>query len=378
MYAHSLGLSVVVNCEPQDTGTIGTCCDVVIFVARYRGDSEAFSVIGGAFAVPVNHVVNCALVAPHKHAGINEILPEEGFVGNFCYAEFTIAADNDNLAKIRAVANIFALVFLEADTYETLRQIGVQLGVDGNHLCGGDVFHGGNLREAGPVGTVFLLQALEPVYGEPCHIGKILSDFLHLVFQGVDLLVQGFGVELGNLAHRFFHQLEDIGHHYLPMEEILVHLHLGQYVVQLLFPAHLVLFQYLIDTVFEEYPFQGGVVPVFLKFGQFVFQLGLQNIARVPGVVFQDFVHRKEYGLVFANYAGVGRNLGFALREGVQRVYGLVRRHIGRKMDDNFHFVGGHVVYLLDIDFLLVLGLEDAVNYGVRRFAVRDFGDGDG
>ncbi len=56
---------------------------------------------------------------------------------------------------------------------------------------------------------------------------QVVPHLLHLVLQGIDFLVQGFGVELGNLAHRFFYQFEDIFHHNFPVEEVLVVLHLG-------------------------------------------------------------------------------------------------------------------------------------------------------
>ena len=206
----------------------------------------------------------------------------------------------------------------------------------------------------------------------------MVPHLLHLVLQGIDFLVQGFGVELGNLAHRFFHQLEDVFHHNFPVEEVLVVLHLGQDVLQLLFPAHLVLFQDLIDAVLEEDALQGGVVPVLFQLCELVLQLGLEDVPRVISIVFQDLVHGEEHRLVVPDDAGIGRNLGLALGEGVQRVDGFVRRDIGGKMNHNFHFVGGHVFNLLDVDFLLVLGLEDAVDDGVRGFAVRNFRDGDG
>ena len=98
----------------------------------------------------------------------------------------------------------------------------------------------------------------------------------------------------------------------------------------------------------------------------------------MPGVVFQDFVHGEEHRLVFPDHAGVGADLGLALGESVQGVNGLVRRHVGRQVDDDLHLVGGHVVDLLDVNLLLVLGLDDAVNHRLRGFPVRNLGDGDG
>ena len=95
-------------------------------------------------------------------------------------------------------------------------------------------------------------------------------------------------------------------------------------------------------------------------------------------VVLQNLVDREEGGLVVPDHAGVGGYLGLALGEGVEGVYGLVGGDIGRKMDDNLHFLGGHIVNLLDVDLLLVLGFEDAVNDALGGLSVRNLRDGDG
>ena len=96
------------------------------------------------------------------------------------------------------------------------------------------------------------------------------------------------------------------------------------------------------------------------------------------GVIFKDLIHGEEHGLVFTDDAGVWRNLGLAFREGIESVDSLVRGDIGRKMDDNLHFVRGHIVNLLDVDLLLLLGLYDAVYDALGGFSIGDFSYGDG
>ena len=46
----------------------------------------------------------------------------------------------------------------------------------------------------------------------------------------------------------------DVFHRDLTAEEVLVVLHLGEHIVELLFPAALVLLEDLVDTVLKEYP----------------------------------------------------------------------------------------------------------------------------
>ena len=146
------------------------------------------------------------------------------------------------------------------------------------------------------------------------------------------------------------------------MQKILILEHLAKDILQLLFPGHLVLFQHLVDAVFKEDALQGAVMPVVLQFSKLNLKLCLQDVTGMIGVILQDLIYRKEHRLVFTDNACVGGDFGLALSECVQRVNGLVRRNIGRKMDDNLHFVRGHIVYLLDVYLLLLLGLDDAVN----------------
>ena len=114
-------------------------------------------------------------------------------------------------------------------------------------------------------------------------------------------------------------------------------------------------------------------MPVCFQLSQLVFQLSLEDVAGMIGIVLQDLVHGEEHRLVFPDDASVGAYLGFAVSEGVEGVDGLVRGNVGREMDDDLHLVGGHVIYLLDVDFLLVLGADDAVDYGLGGLSVGDF-----
>ena len=96
----------------------------------------------------------------------------------------------------------------------------------------------------------------------------VVLDGLHLRLDGGDLLVDGLGVELGDLADRLLDKFLDVLHHDLAAENVLIGLHLREHVLQLLLPAVLVLLQDLIDLVLKEYPFEGCVVPLVLKLGE--------------------------------------------------------------------------------------------------------------
>ena len=243
-------------------------------------------------AVPVYHVVDGPRIAPVENAGIDQVLPEEGLVGDFRDPVAAVAPDDDDLAQVGAFADEFAAVIpFQAGADEALREVGVEFGVVGDDLGGRNRLQGSDFRLARECGAVFLLQRAEPVDGVLGQLGEVLPHLGHLVLQGVDLFVQGLGVELGDFPDRLFHQLQDIVHRDFPVEEVLVLLHLGEDVVKLLFPAHLVLFQDLIDPVFEEDALQGVVVPLLFQFAELDFQPPAQQLFRMEGVVLEDFTH---------------------------------------------------------------------------------------
>ena len=109
-----------------------------------------------------------------------------------------------------------------------------------------------------------------------------------------------------------------------------------------------------------------------------VAQLCKQQVAGVPGAVLEYVIDREELRLVVHNHAGIRSDGRFAVSKGIEGVYGLVRRDIVRQVDEDFHLVGGHILNLLDFDFVLLLGLYYGVNEQLGGLAVRELGDGDG
>ncbi len=242
-------------------------------------------------ALAVDDVVDGPGVVPVEHAGVQEVLPEEGLVRHLGHPVLAVAADDDDFRQVGTLGDeLSAVGILEADAHEALGEVRVQLRVVVHDLGRGDGLEGGDLRQARVVLSVFLLQGFEPVDGVFGQVREIVPHVLHLVLQGVDLLVQGLGVELGNLAHRLLHEFQDVVHHDFAVEKVLVLLHLGEDVLQLLVPVALVLLQHLVDAVLEEDALQGVVVPLVLQLAEFDLQFPAQQVAGVHGVILEDVV----------------------------------------------------------------------------------------
>ena len=98
----------------------------------------------------------------------------------------------------------------------------------------------------------------------------------------------------------------------------------------------------------------------------------------MEGAVFQDVVNTQEGGLVVLDYAGVGGDCVLAVRERIQGVDGLVRRHVVGQVDEDIDLVGGHILDFLDFDFALVLCLEyrgyDVLGVAAVRYLSDSYG----
>ena len=252
--ADGLGLAVVVRGEPDNGGAVLALGYVVFLVPCDGDDGETLGVIDRGLAVTVDDVVDGPLVAPVVEADVEEALAEEGLVGHLGDPVAAVLTYYYYFREVGAVADVLALVvLLEADADEALLEVRRELGVVVDNAGRGDGLEGGDFGAAGEVLAVFLLEGGEPGDGVIGEVLDVVPDLAHLVFNGVDLLVESLGVELGDLPDRLFDELQDIFHGDLPVEEILEFLHPCEDVLDLLLPGLLVLLEDFVDPVLEEY-----------------------------------------------------------------------------------------------------------------------------
>ena len=353
--------------------------DIVLLVAGYRGDIEALSVIYGGLSVAVDYVVDCTVVASVEDIRINQVLCDERLVRNLCHPVCSILADGDDFTQVRAVADILsAIVFLKADADEALCQVGIKLGVVVDNLGGCDGLEVGDFRLAGEEVPVFFLKGLEPVDGVPGKMLQLVPEVCNLLLYAADSLFHGLDVELGNLAHRLLHKLKDIVHYNLAVNLALELLHGLEYLLKLNLPSLLVLLQDFVNAVLEEDSFKGVVMPVVLQLVQANLKLAAKELLGVVGAVFQHVVYAQELRLVVYDNAGVGRDCSLAVREGVKCINRLVRGYIVGKVNHNLYLLRSHILYFLNLDFALVLCLQDGVYHLLGGLSVRNLRYGDG
>ena len=368
----------MVGGEPLYARTFGAGGDVVLLVPGHGGDVEALSVVDGSLALPVDDIVYGAGIAPVEHVHIEQVLAQEVLVldlGDFVLS--VLSYDND-FRKVGAVADVAAVVvLLEPYAHEALGEVGVEFGVVVDYPGGGNGLETGKLGAAREIGPVLALEVPEPVDRIFVYVLNVGLDILHLVLDAEYLLVHRLGVELGDFSHRLLDKGEYVVHYDLAVEEVLVFLHLREHVVHLLLPAHLVLLQDLVYAVLEEDALQGTAVPLCLQLVKFDVELLEQQVTGVESAVFQYVVDREESRLVVLDDAGVGVDGVFAVGEGIEGIYGLVRGHVAGKVDEYVHLVRGHILDFLDLDLALLLGLEYGFDEVAGVFAVRGLRDCD-
>ena len=90
----------------------------------------------------------------------------------------------------------------------------------------------------------------------------------------------------------------------------------------------------------------------------------------------QDLRNPEEVRLLVPDDARVRGDRHLAVGEGVERVDGLVRRLVGRDLNDDFDLVGRIVVDLSDLDLALVVGLNDRILDRLGGRGIGNLGDG--
>lgn len=139
-----------------------------------------------------------------------------------------------------------------------------------------------------------------------------------------------------------------------------------------------VLFDVLVDMVFDEDFFQVGEVQFFQQFCFMDFQFLFKEGFGLLCVNIQDVFYGCEVGFVFNDYIGIWRNGYFVVGKGIKCINGEVRGNVVFKFYQYFDVFGGIVYYFFDFDFVFVVGFKDVVNKGLCSCGVRQFLNSEG
>ena len=102
-------------------------------------------------------------------------------------------------------------------------------------------------------------------------------------------------------------------------------------------------------------------MPFLLELAELDLELLPDEVAGLPGAVFEDFGDAEEAGFVVLDDAGVRRDADLAVAEGVEGLQGGVGVDPGGKMDADLDVLGGAVLDLGDAHLALLVRLEDGI-----------------
>ncbi len=92
----------------------------------------------------------------------------------------------------------------------------------------------------------------------------------------------------------------------------------------------------------------------------------------------QHIADGEELRLVVLDDAAVGRDVDFAVAEGIEGIHGFIGRCAWSQMHEDLHVGRGNVIYLSCLDLSLFHRLGDGVDEASGGFAVWNLGDDEG
>ena len=181
---------------------------VVFLIFGYAGDVEAFHEVDTLLTVPIDDVIDRAVIATLEDSDVENVRSDEQFLRYLHDLVFTVLMEDDDIVDIGTVEE--ELVFLKPRSDETFFPVDIEFLVvlhNGFDVDGAEVTH---LGTAGIGFSVFLFKHLEPrdrVIGE---MVEVLDAGFDLLLQILHQFVRFLGVELGDTDHSDLEQFLDI------------------------------------------------------------------------------------------------------------------------------------------------------------------------
>ena len=336
-------------------------------VARDARHIESLDEAGAVLSVAIDEVVGRARIVLLEHLQMQHVLAYKQLVGDAHHLEFSVAVEDDDVVDVGTVADELVLLQTRAD--EAFLTVDVEFLIGLNNLRGNNRVEIADFRATREVRAVFLLDMREPFDGDIGQVGEVVDDALDFLLDARHQFVGLVFVELQNALHLDFQEPQNVV--------------AGHFANQVLFERlqstidvrhgdverfRLLKFLVFIDAFLDENALQRGEKVLFFEFVLANFEFLAQQVFRRIDIVAQHVANRQELRFPTVDDAAVGRNADFAVREGVERVDGLVGRHAGREMHEDFDLGGGVVLDLLRLDFSLFDRLQNRLDERNRRF----------
>ena len=376
-HAYHLRLAVRIGGKIDDLRAGIALRQVVFLVAGDTRDVEAFHVVRAFLAVPIDHVIDSPLIAALEDGYVLDIRTYKDFLGYLHYLVFAVLMEDDEVVNVGAIEQV--LVFLEARADKAFLAVDIEFLVVLHYrldVDGAEITHLGAARVRL---AVFGFEHLEPRDGIVREVVEVLHARFDLLLQVLHQFVRLLGVELGDTDHADLEELLDIfGAHLADelrfegreggIDELDEFLLVRRRLVALL----------LIDTVLDEDLLQRGVEILLLQLGFLYLQLPFEERLGVIRGESEEVADGGEDRFLVLYHAAVGTDVDLAIREGIECVYRFVGRRAGRQLHHDTRRISGKIVYLTDLDFPFLVGLENRLDDLRSRSTERYLSDNQG
>ena len=380
------GFAVGVGAEIVDFRAGGTGGEVVLTLVGKARHVEALDVESALFAIAIGHIVDGALVVLLKHRDVDNLgLPFLG-LGTFRLSNIdlfghtrhlvgAIAIEDDDVVDVGTVVDKFVL--FQGSSHKSIGPIDVEFFIGLHHFGRLNGVERSHFREARVVGGIMVEDVLKPADGDVGHVGQVVLDFGDFGLDARNEFV-GLGlVELQDAGHLDFEQTKQVVASDFTHEILFERFESGVDVRESGFEMGGILISLvLIDALIDEDALKRGKHHAFEEFATTDFQLTAKQFLGVFDIRLEHLAHRDKTWLVVVDDAAVGRNAHLAIGEGIECIDGLVARHAGRQVDEDFHLFGSEILNLPNFDASLFGRFLDAFAEGVHRFSIGKFGDG--
>ena len=134
-------------------------------------------------------------------------------------------------------------------------------------------------------------------------------------------------------------------------------------------------FALLVDAFLDEDAFERGEEKLFFQLAFSDHQFATEQSHGAVNAMSEHIAHGEELRLVVLDDAAVGRDVDFAIAEGIECIHRFVRRSARSKMYEDFNICRCDVFYLASLDFSLFYRLGNAFDEAYCGFAVWYFAD---
>ncbi len=169
------GFSIRIGSEIVDFGSWCTLGDIILTIVGDARHVKSLDIVGTVFSIAISHIINCALVVLLEDRDVYNL----GFLllsfGAFCLTDVhlfshsrhlvsSVAIEDDDVVDVGAI--LHKLILLQGGSHKAIGTIHIEFLVGFHHFGSFDGVERANLRAAGVLCGITVVDGGEPIDGD--------------------------------------------------------------------------------------------------------------------------------------------------------------------------------------------------------------------